>query len=50
MKKELLELVTELINANQRELDHWLSENNKEQIEYYRGKLAAYRIIEDYAS
>ena len=50
MKKELLELVTELIKHNQRELDYWKSENDQRQIEYYSGKLDAYRIIEDYAN
>jgi hypothetical protein len=49
MKSELLELVQDLIEANKRELMHWESVNETGQIEYYRGKLAAYRIIEDYA-
>jgi hypothetical protein len=49
MKKELLDLVEDLIEANARELMHWESVGNTGQIEYYRGKLAAYQIIEDYA-
>jgi hypothetical protein len=50
MKKELLELVQDLIKANERELMHWESFGDPLQTEYYRGKLAAYRIIEDYAN
>jgi len=50
MKKDLLELVQSLIEANEREFLHWQSVGDKLQIEYYRGKLAAYQVIEDYAN
>jgi hypothetical protein len=50
MKKNLLDLVTDLIEQNQKEFDYYSSIGLTEQMEFYAGKLAAYRIIESYAS
>lgn len=50
MKKELLELVQELIAQNQKEFDYFSECGVTNQMEFYAGKLAAYRIIESYAS
>lgn len=49
MKKQLLELVQKLIESNEEMLQYAEAENDACEIEYYRGKLAAYRIIEEYA-
>ena len=49
MKKELLDLVRKLIESNQQMLDYAIADNDACEIEYYRGKLAAYQIIEEYA-
>lgn len=49
MKTELLDLVRKLIESNQEMLQYAEAENDSYEVEYYRGKLAAYRIIEEYA-
>lgn len=50
MKKELLALVQDLIAQNQKEFDFYSSIGLTGQMEYYAGKLAAYGVIESYAS
>jgi len=49
MKKELLELVTELIAHNEKELLFAKGNGIPDLINYYQGKVDAYKIIEDYA-
>jgi len=50
MKKEkaLRKYLEEIIEVNQREFDYFSSINLTGQMEYYSGKLFAYRMVQDF--
>jgi hypothetical protein len=49
MEKNLLDLLESLIKDNQEQFDFASSVGLTNQMEFYAGKLSAYRLIESYA-
>jgi len=49
MKKELVNLLEDLIKQNQEQLDFYSSINLTGQMEFYAGKISAYDLIYSFA-